>query len=65
MMEHLPPAGWADVVRKSDFDFRFDHVDRRLDGVERKLNLVVTTGIAFALAMIALQVQAIISIAHL
>jgi hypothetical protein len=54
MMEHLPPTGWADVARKDD-----------IVRVEKRLNTVITVGIAFGLALLALQVQIMLSIASL
>lgn len=45
VMEHLPPAGWSDLARKSDLDHfaaltgaRFDQVESRLEGIDRRLN---------------------------
>jgi hypothetical protein len=61
MMEHLPPTGWADVARKDDVDL----VRRDIERVERRLNTVITVGIAFGLALLALQVQIMLSIASL
>ncbi|MFM7488843.1 MAG: hypothetical protein ACKO36_00720 [Actinomycetota bacterium] len=79
LMEHLPPSGWSDVVRIHDLDqfknlidARFERVDHRIDGLERRmdafdgrLKLAISAGLAFALAMIAMQVQIVISIANL
>ena len=78
-MEHLPPSGWSDVVRHHDLDqfrtlvdARFERVERRIDGLERRmdafdgrLKLMIGSGLAFAMAMIAMQVQIVISIANL
>ena len=79
LMEHLPPSGWSDVVRIHDLDqfknlidARFERVDHRIVGLERRmdafdgrLKLAISAGLAFALAMIAMQVQIVISIANL
>ena len=54
LMEFLPPTSWSDVARKRDIDV-----------IERRLNLAITGGLAFALALLALQVQIVISIANL
>ena len=54
VMEHLPPSGWADVARKSD-----------VDRIERRLNVAITTAIGFGLALLAIQVQIMLSIARL
>ena len=54
MMEHLPPTGWADVARKDD-----------IERLEQRLGTVITVGVAFGLAILALQVQIMLSIANL
>ena len=54
MMEHLPPTGWADVARKDD-----------IERLERRLGTVIAVGVAFGLAILALQVQIMLSIANL
>ncbi|MBM3800388.1 MAG: hypothetical protein FJW18_09970 [Actinobacteria bacterium] len=64
---------------KNLIDARFERVDHRIDGLERRidgldrrmdafdgrLKLAISAGLAFALAMIAMQVQIVISIANL
>ena len=54
LMEYLPPTSWSDVARKRDIDV-----------IERRLNIAITGGLAFALALLALQVQIVLSIANL
>jgi hypothetical protein len=53
-MEHLPPTGWANVARKDD-----------VVRIEKRLNTVITVGIAFGLALLAIQAQIMLSIASL
>jgi len=61
LMDYLPPTSWSDVARKRDIDV----LERRIDGIERRLNVAITGGLAFALALLALQVQIVLSIANL
>lgn len=61
LMEHLPPSGWSDVARTRDIEF----IDKRIGMLEKRLNVVISVGIACGLALIALQVQIMLSIARL
>lgn len=61
LMEHLPPSGWSDVARTRDIEF----IEKRLGMIEKRLNVVITVGITWGLALIALQVQIMLSISHL
>lgn len=54
VMEHLPPSGWGDVARERD-----------VVRLERKLNLMIATTLTGALALIAIQVQILLSISNL
>ena len=54
LMEHLPPSGWSDVARTRDVEL-----------IEKRLNVIITVGITCGLALIALQVQIMLSISHL
>ena len=72
LMEHLPPSGWSDVVRIHDLDqfknlidARFERVDHRMNAFDGRLKFAISGALAFALAMIAMQVQIVISIANL
>ena len=43
MMEYMPPFGWSDVARKSDFDrldLRLDQIDKRLDQIDKRFEQV-------------------------
>jgi hypothetical protein len=44
--DNLLPVGWADVARRRDVEV-----------VERRLNAAIGGGLAFALALLAIQVQ--------
>ena len=61
LMDYLPPTSWSDVARKRDVDV----IERRIDVLERRINVAITGGLAFALALLALQVQIVLSIANL
>ena len=61
IMEHLPPSGWSDVARTRDIEF----IEKRLEIIEKRLNVCITVGIACGLALVALQVQIMLSISHL
>ena len=61
LMEHLPPSGWSDIARTRDIEF----IDKRIGMLEKRLNVVISVGIACGLALIALQVQIMLSIACL
>jgi hypothetical protein len=61
LMEHLPPSGWSDVARTRDIEF----IDKRIGMLVKRLDIVITVGIAWGLALIALQVQIMLSISHL
>ncbi len=67
-MENVPPSGWSEVAQKSDLanlTIDLERVKEDVNRVDRKLNLIVSVGLAFGLAMLALQVQTILSIAQL
>lgn len=59
-------------MRFQGIDRRFEEIDRRFDGVDGRLNrieatqkLIIGTGVAFGLALLAIQVQIMVSIANL
>ena len=51
--------------RFQGIDSRFQEIDRRLDRIDGTLKLIIGTGIAFGLALLAIQVQIMVSIANL
>jgi hypothetical protein len=41
LLEHLPPAGWGDVARRSDIDHlgtRIDRLETRIDQLEARID---------------------------
>ena len=78
-MENVPPSGWSDVAQRSDLDLavrelrgelnllRVDIERLRIDvdKLDQKLNMVIGFGLTFGLALLALQVQIMLSIASL
>lgn len=65
LMEHLPPSGWSDVVRVSQLDEVEKRLGSRIDQLDGRMKLLLSGGLAFGLAILAVQVQIIVSIANL
>lgn len=72
LMEYLPPSGWNDLVRTRDvlemekrLDSRIDSLDDRIKATNSRLTFAITCGLTFGLALLALQVQIMLSIASL
>ncbi len=67
-MENVPPSGWSEVAQKSDLinlKIDLERVKADLARLDRKLNMTISVGLTFGLAIIALQVQIMLSIAQL
>lgn len=78
-MENVPPSGWSEVAQRADLTvlerelrgelniLRVDVERLRVDvdKLDRKLNMVIGIGLTFGLALLALQVQIMLSIASL
>lgn len=72
LMEHLPPSGWGDLARMRDIiemekriDSRLAFLENRLHSINNRLTLVITCGLTVGLALLAIQVQIMLSIANL
>lgn len=78
-MENVPPSGWSNVAQRADLSIlerelraelnivRVDIERLRVDvdKLDRKLSMVIGIGFTFGLALLALQVQIMLSIASL
>ena len=64
LIDHLPPTGWADVARKDDLNKLERQLDRQFTSLERRMSVGLTTGLAFGLALLAIQVQILLTIAR-
>ena len=52
------------IEKKMDhLEKRLDQVDKRMDHIERRLGIITTLGLTFGLALLALQVQIMLSLA--
>ena len=68
VMAHLPPGGYEEMAQKSDImmlRLEMSSLEKNMMTIERRLNLVITVGIAIGLALIGLQTQIMLSVARL
>ena len=66
LMEMLPPAGWADVARKRDFDVLETHLGLRLENLDQRLRAeIATSARTMLIAHIGTTIGAIIAVAGL
>ena len=75
-MEHLPPSGWADIVRQRDLDrFEFtlsgrmdnleghmDNLERSVDQLSKRLTFAISTGLGMFFTLLGLQVQLLLTL---
>ena len=68
-MEHLPPSGWADIVRQRDldrFEFtlsgRMDNLERGVDQLSKRLTFAISTGLGMFFTLLGLQVQLLLTL---
>ena len=61
LMEHLPRSDWSDVARTRNIEF----IDKLIGMLVKCLDIAISVGIACGLALVALQVQIMLSISHL
>ena len=76
LMKHLPPSGWADIVRQRDLDrFEFtlsgrmdnleghmDNLERSVDHLSKRLTFAISTGLAMFFTLLGLQVQVLLTL---
>ena len=69
LMEHLPPSGWADIVRQRDldrFEFtlsgRMDNLERSVDQLSKRLTFAISTGLGMFFTLLGLQVQLLLTL---
>lgn len=68
LMEHLPPSGWSDVVRKHDLDpinFHLAKIDENISRINGTLKIIIGSMITVSTAIIVLLIQLTITVSQL